>query len=221
MARFSQIVRGVRARRRVLLPLGDAPAFQPDLDAAGLPVAVPSPGSVSVDLRPLTSGEQADVLARATADAKSRGVMDPRDGNPIYDLAEMEHTLALCCLDPDSPDDAPRPFFDGGVEQIRSSPDLGRDRIVYLFEQHQLYQDECAPSLRKINPTEFIASLGILGGDDDRTAQDFFGSMGPGLRWICLRTLARLARTSPTPNLSPTSASGSSGANGTSPRSEP
>lgn len=221
MAKFSQIVKGTRARRRVLLPLGDAPAMVPALTSDGASVVEVSPDAVPVDLRPLTSGEQAEVLSRAAADAKARGVTDPRDGNPIYDLAEMEHTLALACLDPDSPADAPRPFFDGGVEQIRSSPDLGRDRIAFLFAHFQQFQDECSPSLRKVDPAQMVASLDILGGDDDRMAQDFFGSMGLGLRWIYMRTLARLYRTSPTPSLPSTSASASSGASATSQASKP
>ena len=215
MAKFSQIIKGTRARKRVWLQLGDGPLLSVSLDAQGKGAAVRSEEAIAVDLRPLTSGEQADVLSRARADAVAKGVAEPKDGNPIYDLCEMEHTLCLACVDPESPEHAPQPFFDGGVAQIRSSPDLGRDRVAWLFEQCLLHQDECSPRLRTLDPAAFVASLDILGAEEDGSAADFFASLGPALRWICMRSLA-VQRRSAQPHSSPSSSdSGKSGESAT------
>jgi hypothetical protein len=197
MATWNQIRKGTRARRRVVLPLSDGPIplytreGKLELDPANAEV-------VQLDLRPLTSGEQSDVLARAHADAVARGVQDPRAGNPIYDLAEMEHTLLLCCVDPDSPQEAPMPLF-ASIEEIRRDPALGSDRVVYLFELFQQFQDECSPQRRHLTLDEAIASMLLLAGEEE-DARRFFESLGPGLRWICMRTLALQLQISQTPS---------------------
>lgn len=179
MARFADIARGTRATKIVRLPLGD--------------------DVVPVRLRVLASGELAQVLERTRADARARGVDEPRDGNPIYDLCEMEHTLAFACLDADAPEQSAVPFF-SGVEEIRRSPELGRDRIAYLYEQWQVFQDEVSPSLRTMSPAELVGAMQKLALEDDGDALAFFGSLGPGLRWSCMRTLARLWLASLTPS---------------------
>lgn len=197
MATWNQIRKGTRARRRVLLPLSDGPIPLRTSDE-GLRLDPSSADVVQLDLRPLTSGEQGEVLARAHADAQARGVQAPGAGNPIYDLAEMEHTLLLCCVDPDSPPEAPRPLF-SSIEEIRSDPALGSDRVVYLFELFQQYQDECSPQRRHLSLDEAMASMLLLAGEET-DARRFFESLGPGLRWICMRTLALQLRISPTPS---------------------
>lgn len=196
MATWNQIRKGTRARRRALLPLSNGPIPLRTGEAGELHLDPASGDVVQLDLRPLTSGEQAEVLARARADALARGVQDPRPGNPIYDLAEMEHTLLLCCIDPDSPSEAPRALF-ASIEEIRSDPALGSDRVVYLFELFQQYQDECSPQRRHLTLDEAMAAMLLLGGEEEE-ARRFFESLGPGLRWICMRTLALQLRISPT-----------------------
>lgn len=206
MATWNQLTKGKRARRTVHMPLGGAPL--PSLVGADgqLQSAVMAESTVAIALRVLTPGEQSDVLSRARADAKAKGVEEPRDGNPIYDLAEMEHTLLLASLDPDSPDDNPRPFF-SSITEIRTSPELTRDHVAYLFELHQQHQDECAPLRQNVAIDEVMASLLVLASDDEGEARLFFDSLGPALRWIFMRTLARLWSNSPTPKSSPGSPS--------------
>lgn len=203
MATWNQIRKGTRARRRVLLPLSDGPIPLRTGEEGKLRLDPASAHVVQIDLRSLASGEQAEVLAHARADALARGVQEPRPGNPIYDLAEMEHTLLLCCVDPDSPAESPRPLF-ASIEEIRSDPALGSDRVVYLFELFQQFQDECSPQRRHLTLDEAMASMLLLAGEEE-DARRFFESLGPGLRWICMRTLALQLRISPTPS----SASGS------------
>lgn len=187
MATFSQVAKGTRARKTIALPMGSGPAFCPTVGEDGAVAFPAAEGAVLLALRPLSPGEMADVLSKARARAIALGVAEPEDGNPIYDLAEMEYTVVLACLDNDAPLDAPRSFFDGGVEQIRSSAELGRDRLAFLFEQFQLFQDECAPSLAKLSSPEFMASLGMLAGDDGAR---FFMALGPTTRLTCVLFLA-------------------------------
>jgi hypothetical protein len=212
MASFSQITKGTRARKTVALPMGNGPAFRPEMEEGGAVRFSPAGDFIPVDLRPLSPGELADALSKARARAIALGVVDPSDGNHIYDLAEMEYTLAMACVDHDSPADAPRPFFDGGVEQIRSSAELGRDRLAFLFEQFQLFQDECSPTIAKVSAAEFMGSIAMLAGDEGAS---FFWSMGPTLRASCTLFLARQWLTSPSPRSPSSPTSEPAGTSGT------
>jgi hypothetical protein len=184
MARFGQIAKGKRARHPVPFPRGEGPVPLPEVVDGQLryPSAVDLD---TVDLRILTADETADVLADARAHAKKKGVEDPKDGNPIYDLAEMVYTLARACLDHDETEEAP--YFDGGAEQIWAEVD--RDRIAYLFQCHQTWQDACSPRLRSLQPDELKAHVIALGVADNEIP---FVQLSPGMQWICTRTLARL-----------------------------
>jgi hypothetical protein len=211
MSRWQQIRQGTRARHKVVLPLGGAPLPRIDVSPEGAILAGPAEGrSVEIALRPLASGEQAEILRLARADAVAGGIESPRNGDPLYDLAEMEHTLLLCCVDPDSPQDAPRPFF-ASIGEIRSSPDLGHDRIAYLFEQFQQFQDECSPQRRHVDLEEMMVAMLELGGEDEGSARRFFELLGPALRWIFVRSMAVQLRTSPTDKLPFSSPSAPSG----------
>lgn len=190
MPTWQQIRKGTRARRRVQLLLSEGPLPVQLGDGGRLQIAPPDAGSlVQIDLRPLTSGEQTEVLARARADAVAKGVPDPKADNPIYGLCEQEHTLLLCCVDPDSPENAPRPLF-ASIDEIRGDPQLGQDRIAYLFELWQRYQDECSPRYRRMALDEILATMLLLAGEEEDEARRFFESLGPALQWTCTRTLA-------------------------------
>jgi hypothetical protein len=215
MATFSQVAKGKQARKVVLLPLGDGPVRVPVLGPDGVISFPASPDAVPLALRPLTSAEQAEVLAAAEADAKGRGVSDPRPGHPLYDLAEMEHTLALCCVDVDSPPESPRRFFDGGVAQIRTSPHLGRDKIGFLFGLFQGFQDEVNPTIHSLSGEEFYAALTAMGGEDAEDTQAFFASLAPVMQWSLARTLAVLLRTSLTDSSASTPPSATPGPSAT------
>ncbi|RYE77944.1 MAG: hypothetical protein EOO74_06085, partial [Myxococcales bacterium] len=204
MARWADVRAGTRARRRVFLPLGATAAPMPKVAPDGtVEMPPPDPDAIPLDLRILAPGETADVLKRARADAVDAGVPDPKDGNPIYDLAEMEHTLLLACTDVDSPLDAPRPFFDS-IEQIRSEPRLDRERIAYLHAMQQRWQAECSPHLRNASAEETQGALLALGVLPEDESMRFFDSLGPGLQWTYTRILALRHVTSLTPR-SPTS----------------
>lgn len=170
--KFSQIIRGTRARKTVTIEGIDTPEGAP----------------IPIDVRPLNGLEQAETLAKARAFAESRGVKEPRDGEPIYDLGKQVYTLLLACLDHESPGDAPRPFFASADEILEG---LDRDRRSYLYELQEMWEDECAPRPSSMESKDFLAwcmeVCSAPEGDDGP-----FVRLRPVLRWSCVRTLAAI-----------------------------
>lgn len=180
MPTFSSIVAGPRARKRVTLPL---PGSRFDVDAGKW-----EGPTIDVDMRPLRADEYDAALAGARDYAVSRGLAEPTDGDDLFDRGKMAHTLALACVDVDSPLDSPRPFFDGGVEQILTSEALTPEVLAYLYEQQQLVQDDASPLRKNLSPAEFTtAVLATAAGD-----MSFFVCMRPGTQWSFTRSLASL-----------------------------
>lgn len=152
MAKFSQIAKGAAARHPVTFPLL-------------------SGQEVTCAVVPLIGEAEADVLTGARAFAVSRGVADPKAGEPIYELGLWIHTLVRGCVDADSPEDKPEPFFDGKDADGKALPDggvqqildprrgLDRDRIALLFQAQQAWQDECAPGPKTLDPAQYLAEV--------------------------------------------------------------
>jgi hypothetical protein len=187
MATFSQLAKGKRARKGISFPLL-------------APQAAEGEGArereLQVDVIVLSGLEDAEVMAKARAFAKERGVDDPKDGNPIYDLALWAFTLAVACVDPESPETEPRPFFDGGADQIMGSNLLGRDTIAYLYEHQQQWQDEVSPRARTIGAEALLAHVVAVAASEDPTP---FFRLAPALRWTLHRSMAALLVTLQTP----------------------
>ncbi len=189
MAKFSDVTQGVRARKSIKLPL---PGAQLDDSAQW------TGPTVDLDLRPLRDDEYAEILQHARAFAKERGVDDPKDDNEIYERGKMVHTLAIACIDKDSPLEKPEPFFDGGWKQVHTSELMTPEVVGYLYGQQELWQDEINPLIGDMQPEQFLAAaIKTAGGD-----MGFFVNSRPGMRWIFARTLssqlvASLARRSP------------------------
>jgi hypothetical protein len=204
MGRFSNIQKGKRARRVVpfpmpntrcpLLPLLPELEAQRTADAAeratqtggNAPVAPDDEKPDLVALVVLTGDEDDETLYQARAHAIGRGVSDPKPGDPIFDLAVMVHTLLLGCVDPDSPVDAPVPFF-VSAEQIRKN--LSRDQIVHLHAQHEHWQDECSPRAKKFESENHYLGW-VIKTAESESPSDFFDLIGPALLWRSVRTLA-------------------------------
>lgn len=177
MARFSDVTKGRRARTPAVLPLPGA-HVDPETGEWIGPTA-------KLAMRALREDEYDDVLANARAFAKKRGE-SAEDGDDLYERGKMLHTLAIACLDADSPEDVPALFFDGGVDQIASSEIMCPEVIAYLYERQQLWQDEVNPLLKALQPNEFFAAaVAVAGGN-----MAFFVGMRPGMRWSFTRTLA-------------------------------
>lgn len=193
MARFRQITQGTRARK--------AFPFQASTSSDGEPV--------QVDLRPLTSAEEVDALAQARAYAVARGLVEPKEGQPVYDLAVMAFVVLLATLDHDSPADKPAPFFDD-VEQVLT---LDRDRLSLLYEAQVSWQELCSPRPTKLSPEEYAGLVYALATEEVGDAVSPFVARLPRATLVsCARTMARQLLTSPTPRSSSSSSTSVSGA---------
>lgn len=167
--KFSSLQLGARAERVIELP---------NRQHEGKPV--------EIILRALTAAEESDALRRGFEFAIQKGNEKPAAGDPLYDLGVMVHTLALGCLDPDSPIDDRTPFFDGGADQIMK---LGRETIHFLYQRQELWQDECSPYMRTMSADELMAKVQEVASSSDDGP---FLRMSPATRWIFTRTTARL-----------------------------
>lgn len=202
--RFEQIQKGTRARRRLRFPgqnqrcalldplpeleaqrAKDLGALQP-ADAPPESVAVDH-DHVSVDVRVLNGDEEATALRRARDWAIAQGIEKPAAGEPLYDLAVMVETLALACVDVDSPESEPVPFFES-AEQIRKY--LDRERIAFLFSHYEVWQDECSPQVSKLGMDRFYDV--VLQAANSADPSDPFVRLRPGTAAICFRTMASL-----------------------------
>jgi hypothetical protein len=172
--RFSQIVKGIRQDKSIELPpyIGQPPD-QPCMTCC---------------IRALNDVEEELALGAAVKRAKDQGAAKPEPGDPIYDLALMVEVIALACCDPDSPTGARDPFFDGGPDQVRQH--FGREATTLIYETQQQYQDDVAPTLKRLTPIEYYGGLHTLGGEDEERARSFFVRCSVGLRWSYMRTLA-------------------------------
>lgn len=178
MATFGQIIKGTRARKRVTLPLAGASCDPATLEWKG--------AVVELDLRALSPLERAEVTAAARAFAVEKGVADPNADEALYVQGLMLHTLAVACIDAESPEDAPRPFFDGGFEQLYKTEALSTDHIAYLYELQEMWEDEVSPRVNTVKAADLIATtLKAASGD-----AYFFVRLRPSTRWSCFRTMA-------------------------------
>lgn len=178
MSTFSQVQAGTRARKPIVLPLPGA-----QVDAATGEWVGPT---IPLDVRVIRNDEYDDILTEARKFAVARGIEAPEDGDTLYERGKMIHTLALVCTDRESPNDAPRPFFDGGWEQIHKSDLLTPEVVGYLYLQWELFQEELNPLATDIKPETFLAAAVKTAGGD----MAFFVNSRPGTRWIFTRTLA-------------------------------
>lgn len=178
MAKFSTVVAGARARKRIQLPLPGAHVDAETGDWVG-PTA-------ELDVRALRDDEHTDVLREALGFARKRGLEKPEDGDALYERGKMLHTLAIACIDHESPPDNPQPYFDNGWEQIHKSDLMTPEVIGYLYLQQQVFQDEVSPLRKDMSPAEFYAAaISTAGGN-----MAFFVNSRPGVQWNFLRTLA-------------------------------
>lgn len=165
--KFSQIAKGPQQIEEIELPM------------------VGQKEPVKIGLRVLLDEDDGPILKYARDYAIREGVQDPKAGDPIYDVALARASVAASCTDVDSPDKR-EPFF-ASPEQVK---ELDRDRIAYLFERQQVWQDACSPSSKSMGQIEFMAKvLEIAGaGDEDQSP---FVSMRPAMLVSFTRTLAK------------------------------
>ena len=186
MASFSQLAKGTRARRRIALPLGDTKA-----DPA---MATGWSGEVTaLDVRPLSPAKRPTSSSARSRFAKERGLTEPGPEDALYEFGLQLHRIALACIDKDSPEDKPAPFFDGGVE-----PDSSRARRSRAITS---LTSMSTPSRSKTNArracSEWTLRLSSRPRSKRREATcSLFCSFGRGTQWSFARSLAVLALSS-------------------------
>jgi hypothetical protein len=137
MSRFNSILKGTLARKPITVPMWGGATF-------------------TCDVVPLLGGVEAEVLKAAREFAQKRGIAEPRNGDPIYELGIWVHTLLHACKDHETPAEAPAPFFESADEILDH---LDRDRIALLFEAQQSWQDHCAPRPRSMDTAEYFKAV--------------------------------------------------------------
>lgn len=172
MSRFSQIARGPTQIEEIELTFSGAE--QP----------------TKIGVRVIGTDQDDDILKGAREFAIKAGIANPKEGDPIYDVALARETIARGCVDLD---DRVSPFF-ASAEEVRIGPDgkggLDRDRIAYIAAKQRAWQDKCSPSRKSMKANEFIAKVLEIAGasqDDERP----FDSLEPALHKSFTRTLAR------------------------------
>lgn len=180
--------------------------------------------SVDVGLRVLLGRETERVLECAQAYAERHKAKRAEPGDPLYDYGFRLYTVALSAVDPDSDPKDPEPFFgskgdlESAVDEILSSPFIGRDGILYLSEQQEHWQDALNPSPLKVSP-ERLYEL-VVEVATSRDARPFW-ELRPGMQWVLARFMAGQLVSSPEQRFfsgasSPESSSSSSGSTPTS-----
>lgn len=168
--KFGDLLKGTRARETVKAQLGGV--------------------EYTVDLRVLSLPEEMDVIVRARRYAESLGVVDAGENNPVYLTGLHVSALALACIDHESPEDAPTPFFGGGEKQILSEPTITQDEVEFLFALYQFHADERSLRKRHLNEVEFRALMETAGADGASPLP--FLELSPGTQWSCFHSMAAL-----------------------------
>jgi len=183
MGKYSAVVQGPRARKTIDLPRPGAVVDMETGEWRG--------PTIKLDVRPLRGDEYDQVLADAKKYAEKLGATDPVEGDELFERGRLLHTLAIACVDKDSPADAPQPFFDGGVEQILTSDELTPEVLAYLYEHQQLWQDAVSPLVKSMTPAEFATAV-IRTASGENGDMSFFVSARPGMRWSFTLSMAKL-----------------------------
>ncbi len=213
MSKFADIdtvAAGARAIKRIDLPLVNVPcSLLPDIpelmeqrkkdaEAAASQGAPVVPATVQVGLRVLTGDETLLIESLTNKMAESRGCKAFEETDAIFNMAKSLYTIAIACVDPDSDPKNPEPFFgdrcktpaetaEKCVQHILASPHIGRDGIIYLAEQQELWQDLCNPALLKMSPEQMFAMVGEVAASADALLK-----LRPGMRSIFARFMAVL-----------------------------
>lgn len=164
--KFSNILRGTRAEKKVVLPTIEEKEF-------------------AILLRPLTGLEHEEANAQALERARSKGVTEPKLGDPIFDLAMMAAVLLHGCVDPESPPNARQPTF-SSLEEILVG--LHPEEIVFLHHSHEIWQHECSPSKGVVDDTNLLQVVREVAGP---AGELNFMRLLPNMQVSCAISMAR------------------------------
>jgi hypothetical protein len=205
--RLRDVLPGTRAIKRVPLPLVNVPseysaevpelAQQRENDRAAASDEPPvAPGAFSVPevgVRAMTGLEQSLVFSKSREYATKHGGNPENPSDTLYNFATTAYTVAIACVDPDSNPKDPEPFFgnkgdpDSGVAELLASEHIGRDGIVYLHEQQELWQDLVSPQSLSMPPEQLWEAAREVATSKDAGP---FLRLRPGMRWKLTQFLA-------------------------------
>jgi hypothetical protein len=202
--KLKDILQTPRAIHRVRLALLNVP---PDPGPERVQAATPNgeavfcvQSHVDVGLRVLLGRETERVLECAQAYAERHKARRADPGDPLYDYGLRLYTVALSAVDPDSDPKDPDPFFgtkgdlESAVEEILSSPFIGRDGVLYLSEQQEYWQDALNPSPLKVSPERLYELVVEVATSKDARP---FWELRPGMQWVLARFMAGQLLSSP------------------------
>jgi hypothetical protein len=161
--------------------------------------------TVTCLVRHMMAEDERLVLVGAREFARANGVQSPVPTDPLYLLGLVVSTVHRGYVDADAPDEL---FFDGGVEQIRTS--LDRERIAHLWAKQAEFQDRMS-GIAEPPPSdgEVISWVHRLTSSSDDT---LFAELRPrrmrqimrGLAHLAIRTLGLLTEVAkPAPDAGP------------------
>ncbi len=185
-----------------------------DAEAAASQGAPVVPATVEVGLRVLTGGENLLIEKLTNKMAESNGCKAFEETDAIFNMAKSLYTIAIACIDPDSDPKDPDLFFspfgttvraskagaladgkakvtfaDQCVQTIQASEHIGRDGIIYLAEQHELWQETCNSQALKMSPEVLWSTIGKVAAEHDART---YLKLRPGMRWSFTRSMAVL-----------------------------
>lgn len=205
MSRFQDVLKGTAAINPVTFPLVNVTGWKTtptseqvtarDADVARVKAASPGQAPVEVPThatagaRVLSPGMLETVLEKALAKAKAAGADEKSE---LYNLELQLYTCAFGYVDLSSNPESPVLYFGDTVDQcvdnLKSSPHISRDTLVYLCEQLEAWGDQCNPCGNgKHTEAEMWAAIeGIVG---DPSSPLFWR---PSERLICMHTMASM-----------------------------
>lgn len=167
---FSDVARGLTARAR------------------GVESTTLEGTAFTLDLRPVSAEEESNILSRAARLTREAG-LEPSVKDLFFQFQYECELVAIAAVDPDSPLDAPRPFFKDAGEVRRG---LDRERIVALAEAQYRLQERANPRMTKqLGVDAFFNHVVELAGGEDGDDSPFW-ALPRSTRESCTRHMARL-----------------------------
>lgn len=170
MGLFSQIAKGNRARKR------------------GVPCTTLDGTAFTCDLGVIDARQEAQIIDAASKRATTAGA-PPTPGSIVFDFEYSVQLVAMSAVDPESPEDAPALFFDGGAEQIRGA--LDRERVLMLAELQRVHQESSSPLMRSMTFDEMLSRVVTLAAEEEGTADPFW-MLPRATQESFVRSMARL-----------------------------
>jgi hypothetical protein len=182
MSRFSNILKGNRAIKRVVCPIvnGSVDAKTDSTEALTQFVC---------GTRVLSVAEQETVYEKALERTKRLGG-EEREDSALYNLSLQLYTIAASYVDPDSDPARPALYFgdtiDDAAEKIAKSELLSRDVLAYLAEVHEVWQDQLNPQSSP-KQSEMLQYIEAIAKD-----ASYFLLLGPAHRITLANTICNL-----------------------------